>query len=287
MATINIVSRVTAFGGSQIRFVHAAQSTRCDMHCSVYLPPQISDVPVPVLYWLSGLTCTDENFTTKAGAQRYAAEHGIALVAPDTSPRGDTVPDDPDGAWDFGHGAGFYIAATNPPWNEHYQMYDYIVHELPTLINANFPIDGKRQSIFGHSMGGHGAITIALKNPLSYQSISAFAPIASPPDCPWGQKALSRYLGDDKDTWQAYNSCHLIRHATDDDKRLNLLVEQGSADSFLDTQLRPDLLQAACKAANYPLDFRLRDGYDHSYYFIATFIGEHIAFHAKHLHTAK
>lgn len=279
--TIEILSRVSTFGGQLVRFRHASRTTHCDMRCSVFLPPQAKAAAVPALYWLSGLTCTDENFMAKAGAQRSAAEHGIALVAPDTSPRGDDVPDDENGAWDFGHGAGFYVSATRSPWTRHYHMYEYVTEELPALLKDNFPIDGGRRALSGHSMGGHGALIIALRNPDNYRSVSAFAPICSPMNCPWGEKALGNYLGDDKQTWREYDACALVADAAG--KKFELLVEQGTADDFLETQLKPQLLTAACKKADYPLTLNMRDGYDHSYYFIATFIGEHIAFHARHL----
>lgn len=278
---MDIVSEVKLFGGRQIQFKHPSKTNLCDMTGSIYLPPQAEQKSVPVLYWLSGLTCTDENFVHKSGAQRYAAEHGIAIVTPDTSPRGDVVPDDADAGWDFGLGAGFYVSAIQQPWAQHYQMYDYVVHELPKLINQHFPVNGAKQSIFGHSMGGHGALTIALKNPKQYQSVSAFAPICSPLNCPWGEKALSNYIGDNKEEWKQYDSCELIR--TSSKQKFELLVDQGDADNFLQEQLKPELLQTACDESDYPLQLRMQKGYDHSYYFIASFIGEHIAFHAKYL----
>ena len=271
------------FGGQQLRFKHTSKTLNCDMNLAVYLPPQAKFGPVPVLYWLSGLTCTDENFTAKAGAQRYAAEHGIALIAPDTSPRGDGVADDEQGAWDFGLGAGFYVNATQEPWRQNYQMYDYVVTELPALIAENCPsIDASRASISGHSMGGHGALTIALKNTELYQSVSAFAPICSPLNCPWGHKALGHYIGDDQSQWQQYDSCQLVKIA---EQHLPALIDQGTADNFLNEQLKTSLLIEACQAANYPMSIRLQAGYDHSYNFIASFIGEHIAFHAAFLNT--
>lgn len=248
------------------------------MTFAVYLPPQAANGPVPVMYWLSGLTCTDENFTHKAGAQRYAAEHGIAIVAPDTSPRGEGVPDDPDGAYDFGLAAGFYVNATQSPWSAHYNMYDYITQELPGVVEANLPIDTERKSISGHSMGGHGALTIALKNPGAYRSVSAFSPIVAPSQVPWGEKALGGYLGDDRSKWAAYDACALVGSA---EEKLPLLVDQGDADDFLENQLKPELLQQACTAAGHPLTLRMQADYDHSYYFIATFIGDHLAHHAK------
>ena len=201
------------FGGRQLRYQHRSEVLDCDMNFSVYLPPQAEQGKVPVLYWLSGLTCTDENFVTKAGAQRYAAEHGMAVVAPDTSPRGEGVPDDPDGAWDFGLGAGFYVNATEAPWSGHYRMYDYVVSELPALVAAELPVDASRTAISGHSMGGHGALTIALKNPGKFKSVSAFSPIVSPMNCPWGEKALGNYLGGDRNNWKKHDAAECVRNA--------------------------------------------------------------------------
>lgn len=269
-----------SFGGQQLRYRHTSDTLHCDMHFSVYLPPAATAGNVPVLYWLSGLTCTDENFVTKAGAAQYAAEHGIAIVAPDTSPRGEGVPDDPEAAYDFGLGAGFYVNATQAPWAQHYQMYDYVTQELPALVSAHCPIDSARASISGHSMGGHGALTIALKNPAQYRSVSAFSPICSPLNCPWGEKALGGYLGENRETWADYDACALLRSAKD---HLPMLVDQGDADNFLEEQLKPGLLQEAAEAVGYPVTLRMQPGYDHSYFFIASFIGEHIAFHARHL----
>jgi S-formylglutathione hydrolase len=268
------------FGGRQLRYSHASEVLGCEMNFSIYLPPQAEQGKVPVLYWLSGLTCTDENFVTKAGAQRYAAEHGIAIVAPDTSPRGEGVPDDPEAAWDFGLGAGFYVNATQSPWSQHYRMYDYVVTELPALLKAQFPVDEARMAISGHSMGGHGALTIALKNPGRFKSVSAFSPICSPLRCPWGEKALGMYLGDDRATWTEHDSCALMAHV---EEKLPALVDQGDADNFLQEQLKPELLQEVANSVGYPLELRMQPGYDHSYFFIASFIGEHIAFHASHL----
>ncbi len=265
------------FGGWQDVYRHRSETLDCDMHVAIYLPPQAQDGPVPVLYWLSGLTCTEQNFITKAGAQRYAAEHGVILVAPDTSPRGDGVADAE--GYDLGKGAGFYVNATQAPWSAHYRMYDYIVDELPALIEAEFPATDAR-GISGHSMGGHGALTIALKNPGRYRSVSAFSPIVAPSRVPWGEKAFGAYLGDDREAWRLYDAVDLIRDAPE---RLPLLVDQGDADEFLRTQLKPELLQAAAGATGHPLTLRLQPGYDHSYYFIASFIGEHIAHHAKAL----
>ena len=269
-----------SFGGQQLRYSHQSIVLNCDMTFSVYLPPQASDGPVPVLYWLSGLTCTDENFVTKAGAQRYAAECGIAIVTPDTSPRGEGVPDDPEAAYDFGLGAGFYVNATQGPWREHYRMYDYITQELPDLVQGNCPIDSTRVGISGHSMGGHGALTIALKNPGRFKSVSAFSPICSPVNCPWGEKALGHYLGEDREAWLEYDSCNLVAKASE---KLPILVDQGGADDFLEDQLQTHMLQEAAEQANYPMTIRMQEGYDHSYFFIASFIGEHIAFHARYL----
>jgi S-formylglutathione hydrolase len=266
------------FGGEQRRYKHKSETLSCDMHFSIYLPPQVSKGRVPVLYWLSGLTGTDENFVIKAGAQRAASELGLAIVMGDTSPRGEDVPDDPEQAYDFGLGAGFYLNATQAPWDKHYKMYDYVTQELPALINDNFPVDSSRQSIFGHSMGGHGALSIALKNPDKYKSVSAFAPVVSPINCPWGCKAFKSYLGEDVSIWQEYDSAALIAKAT---THLPMLVDQGTADEFLDNQLKPELLLEAAEKAGYPLQFIEREGYDHSYFFIASFIEEHLRFHKK------
>jgi S-formylglutathione hydrolase len=268
------------FGGRQLRFSHASATLDCSMNFSVYLPPAAQQGAVPVLYWLSGLTCTDENFVQKAGAQQYAAKHGVAIIAADTSPRGEGVPDDPEAAYDFGLGAGFYVNATQAPWSLHYQMYDYVVNELPALVTASLPIDSERAGIFGHSMGGHGALTIALKNPGRYRSVSAFAPICSPLNCPWGEKALGNYLGDDREAWKLYDTTELVRAAQ---QHLPVLVDQGDADNFLAAQLKTELLEKACAESSYPMTIRMQAGYDHSYFFIASFIGEHIKFHMAHL----
>jgi S-formylglutathione hydrolase len=269
-----------SFGGQQLRYKHQSAVLNCEMTFSIYLPPQAKTGPVPVLYWLSGLTCNDENFVQKAGAQQHAAEHGIAIVCPDTSPRGDGVADDPEGAYDMGLGAGFYVNATQKPWAEHYQMYSYITDELPALINGEFPVDSQRASISGHSMGGHGALTIALKNPDRFKSVSAFSPICSPLNCPWGDKVLSNYLGDDRQVWEQYDGVELVKQATE---HLPVLVDQGEADNFLVEQLKTELLIDAAQQAQYPMQIRMQPDYDHSYFFIATFIGEHIAFHARAL----
>ena len=265
------------FGGWQDVYRHRSEVLDCDMTVGVYFPPQAEQGPCPVLYWLSGLTCTEQNFITKAGAQRYAAEHGIIIVSPDTSPRGDDVADAP--GYDLGKGAGFYVNATQDPWAAHYRMYDYIVDELPAWVEAD-PSASDRRAISGHSMGGHGALVVALNDPGRYRSVSAFSPIVAPSQVPWGEKALGAYLGDDRDAWSRYDAVELVKSAKE---RLPLLVDQGDADEFLETQLRPQLLQAACEAAGHPLTLRLQPGYDHSYYFIASFIGEHIAHHAAAL----
>jgi len=277
--TLETISESRCFGGVQGVYSHAAEATGCTMRFSVFRPPQAEAAPVPVLYWLSGLTCTEENFTVKAGAQRHAAEHGMIVVAPDTSPRGVDLPGEDD-SYDFGSGAGFYVDATEAPWSAHYRMYSYVTQELPSLILANFPGDPTRQGVFGHSMGGHGALVCALRNPGVYKSVSAFAPIVAPTRVPWGEKALSGYLGADRDSWRTYDSCELIR---DGARAPDILVDQGTADGFLEEQLRPQLLGEVCRAAGQPLTLRLQEGYDHSYFFIATFIGDHIAHHAKAL----
>ena len=268
------------FGGDNQQFSHYSDTLKCDMRFAIYLPPQaIKGEKVPVLYWLSGLTCTDENFMHKAGAQRVAAKLGLAIVAPDTSPRGETVPDDPDGAYYFGLGAGFYLNATQAPWNEHYRMYDYIVNELPAIIERQFPVL-KQKAISGHSMGGHGALTVAFKNTEKYTSVSAFSPIANPMACPWGQKAFTHYLGDNKVQWEAYDACALmLKHRP----TLPILVDQGDEDDFLENQLMPNNLLDAASQSNTELSLRMQPGYDHSYFFIASFIEEHLHFHAKHL----
>ncbi|MDE2316304.1 MAG: S-formylglutathione hydrolase [Xanthomonadaceae bacterium] len=263
------------FGGWQDVYRHHSSVLDCAMNVAVYLPPQARQERLPVLYWLSGLTCTEQNFITKAGAQRYAAEQGVIVVAPDTSPRGEGVADDP--AYDLGQGAGFYLNATEPPWAAHYRMRDYVADELPALIEANFPATDAR-GISGHSMGGHGALTIALAHPGRYRSVSAFSPIVAPAQVPWGEKAFTAYLGPDRAAWQRHDATEMLRTARE---RLPLLVDQGEADEFLATQLRPELLREACARANHPLTLRLHPGYDHSYYFVASFIGEHIAWHAQ------
>lgn len=277
---IEIVSSAKCFDGKQLRYSHYSQALNCEMQFSIYLPPQAENKKVPVLYWLSGLTCTDENFVTKAGAQQYAAKYGIAIVAPDTSPRGEGVADDPDGAWDFGLGAGFYLNASQEPYKKHYQMYDYIVDELKTLVEESFPVIVERSAISGHSMGGHGALTIGLKNPESFKSISAFSPIIAPSQVGWGQKAFSNYLGDDKTAWDDYDSLELFKKL---EKTAPILIDQGLDDAFLKDQLRPDLLQDLLNEKPMDIQLNLRAGYDHSYFFIASFIENHIKFHANNL----
>lgn len=265
------------FNGRQEVWEHASATLDCPMRFAVYLPPQAARRACPVLYWLSGLTCNEQNFITKAGAQRGAAEHGLVLVAPDTSPRGAGVPDSGDD--DLGQGAGFYLDATQPPWAAHYRMHDYVTSELPDLVEARFPVTDAR-AIGGHSMGGHGALVIALKHPGRYRSVSAFAPIVAPSRVPWGEKAFATYLGADRAAWKAWDACELIADAPE---RLPLLVDQGGADPFLATQLHPEWLREACVHAGHPLDLRMHAGYDHSYYFIATFIAGHLAHHAAAL----
>jgi S-formylglutathione hydrolase len=250
------------------------------MRFAAFVPPQARQAPVPVVWYLSGLTCTEENFTVKAGAQRIAAELGLLLIAPDTSPRGEEVPSDPAGAYDFGLGAGFYVDATQQPWSRSYRMASYIERELPAVVISELPANGARQSIMGHSMGGHGALTIALRNQGRYRSVSAFSPISSPMNCQWGQKALSGYLGGDKEGWRKYDACALL----EDGARLpELLVDQGTADQFLETQLKPELLERACSRAGIPLKLRMHEGYDHSYFFISSFIEDHLRWHAQRL----
>ena len=277
--TLERIEHRACFGGWQDVYRHHSDVLGCEMNFAVYLPPQAATQKLPVLYWLSGLTCTEQNFITKAGAQRYAAEHGVILVAPDTSPRGDGVADAE--GYDLGKGAGFYVNATQEPWSQHYRMYDYVASELPALIEANFPATDAR-GISGHSMGGHGALIVALKNPGRYRSVSAFSPIVAPSQVPWGQKALEAYLGTDRNAWRDWDATALAAGASE---RLPLLIDQGEADEFLATQLKPKLLQAACAAAGHPLQLRMQPGYDHSYYFIESFIGEHIAHHAAALNT--
>lgn len=273
------ISANQAHGGVQGVYRHASAATRTGMTFSVYVPPHAPGARLPVLWYLSGLTCTHANVTDKGEYRRACAEHGVILIAPDTSPRGDGVPDAP--AYDFGQGAGFYVDATEAPWSEHFRMRTYVEQELPVLIAAEFPMaDMARQGITGHSMGGHGALTVALRSPGRFRSVSAFAPIAAPSRCPWGEKALGGYLGPDRAAWREYDACALI----EDGARLpELLVDQGEADAFLAEQLKPELLAAACRDAGIALTLRMRAGYDHSYYCISTFMADHLAWHAARL----
>jgi S-formylglutathione hydrolase len=279
---MEIIERNRCFDGEQLRIKHHSQALSCDMIFALYLPPQAATKKVPVLWWLSGLTCNDQNFVTKAGSQRIAAELGIAIIAPDTSPRGDDVPDDAEKAWDFGLGAGFYINATQAPFNKHYRMYDYVQSELPALVAKEFSdeIDMSCQSISGHSMGGHGALTLAIRHPQQYKSVSAFSPIVAPMQCPWGEKAFSYYFGSDKTLWAEHDACALINTRGFDKP---IMVDQGLADNFLANQLKPELLEAACKQAGISLTVNRREGYDHSYYFISTFFENHLRYHAGFL----
>jgi S-formylglutathione hydrolase len=280
----DVISRHRAFGGWQIFAKHASKTNRCEMRFSVYVPPQAEQGRVPALYYLAGLTCTDETFMIKAGAQRLAADLGLMLVAPDTSPRGLGIAGESDD-WDFGVGAGFYLDATREPWAPHFNMGSYVTYELPALIEQAFAADPARRSICGHSMGGHGALTIGLRHPDRYRSVSAFAPISAPMRCPWGEKAFSGYLGDDRQAWRAYDATEILHSTTPGrDERL-LLVDQGLADPFLESQLKPELLEEACRAARHPLELRRHDHYDHGYYFISTFIADHLAHHARALCT--
>ncbi len=276
---IDTVSVARSHGGTQHVVRHASRETGTDMTFSVFVPPQADDgAACPVVWYLSGLTCTHANVTEKGEYRRACAELGLIFVAPDTSPRGDDVPD--DAAYDFGQGAGFYLDATQEPYAANYRMYSYLTDELPELVAAAFPADMTRQGITGHSMGGHGALTLALKNPGRFRSVSAFAPIVAPSRVPWGEKALSLYLGHDRDAWRRYDSVALI----EDGGRLpELLVDQGGADTFLERELRPELLEAACREAGIPLALRVREGYDHSYFFIASFMEDHLRWHAERL----
>jgi S-formylglutathione hydrolase len=279
MTNLERVSRNKSFGGWQEVWKHDSSATNTPMQFGVYLPPQAEQGPCPVVYWLSGLTCTEQNFITKAAAQQAAAELGLIVIAPDTSPRGTDLPGEHE-HWDFGSGAGFYVDATETPWSAHYRMDTYVTQELPALIQAHFPVQAKA-AIMGHSMGGHGALVLGLRNREQYTSISAFAPISAPSECPWGQKAFGHYLGEEKDSWAAYDAHLLIQQAG---KHLPLLIDQGSEDNFLkEGQLLPEKLQAAAEASGYALTLRYQEGYDHSFYFISTFIAEHLRFHAGHL----
>lgn len=275
---MELLSSTKSFGGWLKRYRHESLSVRSDMTFAIYLPPQAETQKVPVLYWLSGLTCTDENFTQKAGAFCKAAELGLAIVCPDTSPRGTEYPGEHE-SYDFGSGAGFYVNATVEPYSNTYHMYDYVVQELPHLVETHFPITDKR-SISGHSMGGHGALICALKNPGKYQSVSAFAPIVNPTQCPWGRKAFEGYLGEDSKAWEAWDATCLVENA---EERLPLFIDQGEADGFLEEQLKPEALEVACEKVGHPITLRRQPGYDHSYFFISSFIDEHLEFHSKAL----
>jgi S-formylglutathione hydrolase len=279
------ISETKMFAGSYQRHSHFSTVNQCDMTFGIFLPQASKQTKVPVLYWLSGLTCSDENFMQKAGAQRVADELGIAIVTPDTSPRGETVADDENGAYDLGLGAGFYVDATQAPWAKHYQMYSYVSEELPALIEAKFPVTNKK-SISGHSMGGHGAMSIGLANSNSYESISAFSPITNPINCAWGKKALTAYLGDNEDAWRQYDSCELIKNYSAISKP-PMLVDQGDADEFFPDQLLTQNLIDTVAENNYPANIRMQTGFDHSYFFIASFIEEHLCFHAEYLFAEK
>ena len=275
---MNRVEKHASFGGRQEVWKHASTTLGCDMKFGVYLPPAaVEGQRCPVLYWLAGLTCNEQTFITKAGAQEHAARHGFILVAPDTSPRGPGVPN--EDTYDLGEGAGFYLNATQAPWAQHYRMADYVARELPALIEQNFPATDAR-GIFGHSMGGHGALVTALRNPGRYRSVSAFAPVVAPSQVPWGQKAFTAYLGADTSAWKGWDAVELVATANE---RLPILVDQGETDEFLRKQLRPELLEQACAAAGHPLTLRRHAGYDHSYYFIASFMADHFAHHARAL----
>ena len=278
---MKIISEHACFGGTQRFLAHESRECHTEMRFSVYEPPQARERRVPVLYYLAGLTCTEETFMIKAGAQRLASELGLMLVTPDTSPRQPRLPGD-DASWDFGLGAGFYVDATEAPWSAHYRMYSYVTSELPELVTSSFPALADRQGIFGHSMGGHGALVCALRNPSQYRSLSAFAPISAPMRCPWGHKAFSGYLGADEDGWRAYDATELVTHAPFHGP---ILIDQGDADKFLAEQLKPELFAEACRRAGQTLELRMQPGYDHGYYFIQTFMADHLAWHASALNS--
>lgn len=275
----NLVSKNKCFGGTVSFYTHQSQMCNSEMRFAVYQPPQAQSQRVPVLYFLSGLSCTEENFMVKAGAQQFAAKYGLMLVAPDTSPRSTGIEGEDDD-WDFGTGAGFYVDATVEPWSSYYRMYSYVVHELPDLMAEHFPVQPDKQGIFGHSMGGHGALVCALRNPEQYKSVSAFAPIAAPMRCPWGEKAFTHYLGSNPETWRAYDASELVLIAG---YNRPILIDQGTADPFLEEQLLPEVFKEACEKAGQPLMLRYQEGYNHSYYFIATFMEDHIRHHAAAL----
>ena len=280
MSALETISTHRAYGGTLGFYRHESNATKCPMRFSVFVPGRASSGTLPVLTWLSGLTCTEETFMVKGGALRYAAELGVILITPDTSPRGLGIEGEATD-WDFGVGAGFYLNATQAPWAENFRMHDYVVQDLQEALFANFPADPRRQGIFGHSMGGHGALTLGLKFPGIYKSISAFAPISAPMDCPWGQKAFAGYLGPDRGAWEAHDASRLIAKIANAKTRPTILVDQGLADPFLEVQLKPEALEAGAKASGYPLSLRRQEGYDHGYYFISTFIADHLAHHLK------
>ncbi|KTC80343.1 S-formylglutathione hydrolase [Legionella cherrii] len=281
---IELIEEHYCFGGIQRVYAHQADSTHCTMRFGLFLPPQARKQSVPLVYWLSGLTCTEQNFITKAGAQRIAAQLGLALVVPDTSPRGDNLPGAQE-SYDFGMGAGFYVDAKQSPWSKYYKMFTYVHEELPHLLQYHFPLDHQACGIFGHSMGGHGALILALTYPKQYRSVSAFAPICAPSQCPWGQKAFTGYLGDDKEQWKEYDACELI--LAKGWPHQHILIDQGSQDPYLKEQLKPELFQAACLKAGVELKLRMHEDYDHSYYFITSFIEDHLMYHASILHGIK
>jgi len=276
---MELIESHASFGGTQRIYRHESKTIGLPMRFSVFMPEEASQKKVPALFYLAGLTCTEETFPIKAGAQRFAAQHGIALISPDTSPRGANVPGEAD-AWDFGVGAGFYVDATQEPWAKHYRMYSYVRDELRETVLNELAVDGEKLGIFGHSMGGHGALMLALRNPDIYRSVSAFAPIAAPTRCPWGEKAFSGYLGNDREAWKQYDASELVAKTTQKFAE-GILVDQGLADNFLAQQLNPDVFEAACKTAGQPLTLRRHEGYDHGYFFISTFIEDHLAHHAR------
>ncbi|MFN6540511.1 MAG: S-formylglutathione hydrolase [Nostoc sp. EkiNYC01] len=277
MSNLNLISEYKSFGGKVGFYSHSSSSCNGEMRFSIYQPPQATKQSVPILYFLSGLTCTEENFMVKAGGvQRFAAEYGLILVVPDTSPRNTGIPGEDDD-WDFGTGAGFYVDATEEPWRQYYQMYSYVVDELPALITANFPGQADKQGIFGHSMGGHGALVCAMRNPELYKSVSAFAPITAPMRSPWGQKIFNAYLGSNQESWRAYDASELVKKLG---YHSSILIDQGTVDKFLTEELFPEVFEQACADVNQPLQLRYQEGYDHGYYFISTFIEDHIRHHA-------
>ena len=278
---MELVNAHKCFGGTLQFCQHQSDALGCRMGFSIFLPEQATQTRAPLLWWLSGLTCTEENFAVKSGAYGEAARLGLAIIAPDTSPRGTHVAD--DAAYDLGQGAGFYVDATEPPWAPHFSMYSYITQELRALVAGSFPIDAARQAISGHSMGGHGALVLGLRNPSLYKSISAFAPIVTPSECPWGKKAFTAYLGEERSAWSSYDACKILRSGTSHTKCGKILVDQGASDQFLDDQLMPQRLEAAAREAGQALELRMQPGYDHSYFFISSFIGDHLEHHAARL----